>query len=110
MLALLCSHLLPNTQAAAKLASGLVSTVWHVVDDMVVTPALQVRATAWGQGLKKAEERACLHTGAGLHPLTHLLLFFRRPQDYVAQSGLVAEDSTRAQQAARAPRIPGHRV
>lgn len=30
-------------QAAAKLASGLVSTVWHVVDDMVVTPALQVR-------------------------------------------------------------------
>lgn len=29
-------------QAAAKLASGLVSTVWHVVDDMVVTPALQV--------------------------------------------------------------------
>lgn len=30
-------------QAAAKLASGLVSTVWHVVDDMVVTPSLQVR-------------------------------------------------------------------
>lgn len=33
-------------QAAAKLASGLVSTVWHVVDDMVVTPALQVSCRA----------------------------------------------------------------
>lgn len=35
-----------GVQAAAKLASGLVSTVWHVVDDMVVTPALQVGPTA----------------------------------------------------------------
>lgn len=31
-----------SEQAAAKLASGLVSTVWHVVDDVVVAPALQV--------------------------------------------------------------------
>lgn len=37
-----------SLQAAAKLASGLVSTVWHVVDDMVVTPALQVRSTFVG--------------------------------------------------------------
>ena len=29
------------TQAAAKLASSLVSTVWGVLDDVVVTPALQ---------------------------------------------------------------------
>jgi hypothetical protein len=35
-----------SLQAAAKLASGLVSTVWHVVDDMVVTPALQVSSTS----------------------------------------------------------------
>jgi hypothetical protein len=35
-------------QAAAKLASGLVSTVWHVVDDMVITPALQAYVTAQG--------------------------------------------------------------
>lgn len=28
-------------QAAAKLASGLVGTVWHVLDDMVIAPALQ---------------------------------------------------------------------
>ncbi len=27
-------------QAAAKLASGLVNTVWHVLDDSVITPAL----------------------------------------------------------------------
>ncbi|WIA36477.1 hypothetical protein OEZ86_007777 [Tetradesmus obliquus] len=36
------------TQAAAKLASGLVSTVWHVVDDMVVAPALQDYVAANG--------------------------------------------------------------
>jgi hypothetical protein len=35
-------------QAAAKLASGLVSTVWHVVDDMVITPALQEYVAAQG--------------------------------------------------------------
>ncbi|KAF6255509.1 hypothetical protein COO60DRAFT_1534606 [Scenedesmus sp. NREL 46B-D3] len=35
-------------QAAAKLASGLVSTVWHVVDDVVVTPALQDYVAANG--------------------------------------------------------------
>jgi hypothetical protein len=32
--------------AAAKLASGLVNTVWHVLDDMVVTPALQAYVQA----------------------------------------------------------------
>lgn len=28
-------------QAAAKLVSGLVGTVWHVLDDMVIAPSLQ---------------------------------------------------------------------
>ena len=32
---------LAAAQAAAKLASSLVSTVWTVLDDVVVTPALQ---------------------------------------------------------------------
>lgn len=36
-------------QAAAKLASGLVSTVWHVLDDVVVAPALGEFLKAEGQ-------------------------------------------------------------
>jgi hypothetical protein len=61
-------HLLSGVcclQAAAKLASGLVSTVWHVVDDMVVTPALQVGLSLGGG------DRSLRYVlpGAGLQPL-----------------------------------------
>lgn len=35
-------------QAAAKLASGLVNTVWHVLDDTVITPALHEYVQAQG--------------------------------------------------------------
>lgn len=35
-------------QGAAKLASSLVSTVWGVLDDLVVTPALHEYAVSGG--------------------------------------------------------------
>ena len=39
-------------QSAAKLASGLVSTVWHVLDDSIITPSLHnyVSKLKEGQG------------------------------------------------------------
>jgi hypothetical protein len=62
LLLLCCPALLqmPSTaiQAAAKLASGLVSTVWHVVDDMVVAPALQDYVAANGTPGRDADAAA----------------------------------------------------
>jgi hypothetical protein len=44
-------------QAAAKLASGLVSTVWHVLDDVVVAPALGKFLEAEQQARRERSEQ-----------------------------------------------------
>jgi hypothetical protein len=45
-------------QGAAKLTDGLVSTVWHVVDDTVIAPALHEYVQAQqGQGQQEGSQQ-----------------------------------------------------